>query len=183
MSTSSQGFDVLKHRKSLGESFDEILVLADDLLKDECPISEVDEWLFRIDDTLLQLKLWSETIGVEQGLLEDIVLDEDLCWVIGEMLRNIILPLHKIEEWCKDSETEKLPQIKSRYVSQKRGACKTLPDTLSIHLLLIQIQGYLRLSVNSRLLPTDLQTRLNCSGSGTIRPSQRTKAFCKTSIL
>ena len=137
MSSFSQEVDVVELRKSPRKIFDEILVLADDLLKDECPISRFDEWLFRIDDTLLQLKLWGETVGVEQGLLEDIVLDKDLCLVIGEVLRSIILPLHKIEVWCEDPEMAESPQIKSRYVSEKRTAWKPLPDRLSIHLLLI----------------------------------------------
>lgn len=122
MSSSAQEIDVLEPRKSSRKRFDEILVLADDLLKDECPINQVEEWLYRIDDTLLQLKLWGETVGVEQGLLEDIVLDKDLSLVIGEVLCSIILPLHKIEVWCEDPEAIELPQIKSRYVSEKRGA-------------------------------------------------------------
>ena len=136
MSAFSQEVDVLEPRKSCRKIFDEILVLADDLLKDECPISQVEEWL-QIDDTLLQLKLWGETVGVEQGVLEDIVLDKDLSLVIGEVLCSIILPLHKIEVWCEDPEAVELPQIKSRYVFEKRGAWKPLPDALSFHLLLI----------------------------------------------
>ena len=115
MSTLSQEVDVLNPRKSLGKFFDEILVLADDLLKDGCPISEVDEWVFRIDDTLLQLKVWGETVGVEQGLLEGIVPDKDLYLVIEEMLHHILLPLNNIREMCEVAKAIESSQIKSRY--------------------------------------------------------------------
>ena len=118
MSSFAEEFDVLKPK----EIFDEILVLADDLLKDECPISQVGEWLYGIDDTLLQLKLWAETVGVEQGLLEDVVLDKDLCLIIRERLLLIMLPLNEIGLWCKRPEAVESLQIYSRYILEKRSA-------------------------------------------------------------
>ena len=104
---------------SCSDFYREILVLADDLLKDECPISQVDEWLYRIDDTSLQLKLWGETVGIEQS---DLPVDENIDLVIANILRRIMSSLHKIQICCKDTEADRLPQIKSKYVSEKKGA-------------------------------------------------------------
>lgn len=73
MSNSFPALDVLEtrmapHRKVL----DNILVLANTLLKDECPITWLETLLYPIDDTLLQLKLWGQTVVWNDVLLKKI---------------------------------------------------------------------------------------------------------------
>ena len=96
--------------------FDDVLVLANSLLEDECPIVGFEDWLFPIDDTLLELKLWAKTVGVEQGLLEKLVRHEDLCFVVGQILRDIITPLQDIKKLCENPETLTSPEVQATYV-------------------------------------------------------------------
>ena len=96
--------------------FDDTLVLANSLLGNECPIADFDDWVFPIDDTLLELKLWAKTVGVEQGLLEKFVRHDDLCFVVGQILRDVITPLQDIEKLCENPETLTTPAVQATYV-------------------------------------------------------------------
>ena len=102
--------------------FDDILALANSLLEDECPIADFEDWLFPIDDTLLELKLWAKTVGVEQGLLEKVVRYEDLCLAVGRILHDVITPLQDIKKMCENPEILTSPEVRATYVHHKSTA-------------------------------------------------------------
>ena len=96
--------------------FDDILALANILLEDESPIADFENWLFPIDDTLLELKLWAKTAGVEQGLLERVVRYEDLCFVVGQILCDVRTPLQDIQNLCENPGIFTSPEVQATYV-------------------------------------------------------------------
>ena len=102
--------------------FDDILVLANSLLEDECPIADFEDWLFPIDDTLLELKLWAKSVGVEQGLLEKVVRYEHLCLVVGRILHDIITPLQDIKKLCENPQILTSPEVRAMYVHHESTA-------------------------------------------------------------
>ncbi|KAM0799439.1 hypothetical protein BDR22DRAFT_855388 [Usnea florida] len=118
--------------------FDDILALANSLLEDECPIADFKDWLFPIDDTLLELKLWAKTVGVEQGLLERVVRYEDLCFVVGQILHDVIAPLQDIKKLCENPETLTSPEVQatvSTAIDQFRSSTSILMDTVASTLI------------------------------------------------
>ena len=117
MSYSPREFDVWETWDFLPQRiFDDILVVANSLLRDECPIAKSEEWLFPFNGSVIQLKMWGKTVGVERGMLEKIVPDKHLCFAIGLLLSDVLKPLRDIEGLCEDTESDKSPDIKARYV-------------------------------------------------------------------
>ena len=118
MSRSPRTFDVWEIGDALPQKiFDDILVVANHLLRDECPITEVEDWLFPIDNSVIQLKLWAKTVGVERRLLEKIAQDKNLRFAMWHLLSGILKPLRDIEGLCEEEKIVKSPGIQARYVS------------------------------------------------------------------
>ena len=123
--------------------FDDILAIANSLLEDESPIADFEDWLFPIDDTLLELKLWAKTVGVEQGLLEKVVRYEELCLVVGRILHDVITPLQDIKKMCDNPEILTSPEVRATYVHHESTA-RRIPQIR--HLLRILLTLYSRVS-------------------------------------
>ena len=132
--------------------FDDILALANSLLEDECPIADFEDWLFPIDDTLLELKLWAKTVGVEQGLLEKVVRYEDLCLVVGRILHDVITPLQDIKKMCENPKILTSPEVRATYVHHELHEESRRLDSRGVPYLPC-IPGSPRLLINFNLLP------------------------------
>ncbi|KAL6713295.1 hypothetical protein ACLMJK_008760 [Lecanora helva] len=99
---------------SLRETYEIILSLADALLKDDCPISEVDSWAFIIDDRLIQLKFWGKQIGIDHGILDSITRDVELASVTRQLFMDIDDPLSELISLANDL----VPEEDVRYADQ-----------------------------------------------------------------
>lgn len=73
----------------LQKQYDSLLALLDELLKDESPLSQNNDWMIAIDDNLLQLKLWGKAIRANDGTLQKISFDKYFTLSVHRMLAEI----------------------------------------------------------------------------------------------
>jgi hypothetical protein len=109
--------------ESLQDTYEKLLSVADDVLKDDNPLAESEQWACAIDDNLLQLKLWGEAIHIEDGSLKRVGSeDRALALLLHKILNDAMIHLENVDSLVKGAESL-TSTLRQRYVENCLRYC------------------------------------------------------------
>jgi hypothetical protein len=74
----------------LRDRYSKLIELLDSMLRDHSPISDYEQWACFLDDNILRLKIWAETIEIDNGSLERVGFDSQLGTLLREALDDVL---------------------------------------------------------------------------------------------
>jgi hypothetical protein len=74
----------------LRDRYSRLIELLDSMLRDDSQISDCEQWACFLDDNILRLKIWAETIEINNGSLERAGFDRQLGTLLREALDDVL---------------------------------------------------------------------------------------------
>jgi hypothetical protein len=74
----------------LKDRYSKLIELLDSMLRDDSPISDNEQWACFLDDSILRLKIWGETIEIDNGSLERAGVDRQLGTLLREAFDDVL---------------------------------------------------------------------------------------------